>query len=93
VFLDADAREKASETRMRLLNARKAAADKSPVLIAKLPDGHSDVGECTCDEAWDQVAAAMQCTREELKVDPIHVGDIRHPAELERRFRPMGKTA
>ena len=30
---------------------------QSTGVIAKLPSGCTDVGECGCDEAWDKVAA------------------------------------
>lgn len=93
VFLDDDAREKAVEARTSLLNARKAAGDRSPVVIAKLPSGRSDVGVCTCDEAWDQVAVALQSERGDLGVDPDRVRPIRHPAESMRRFRPVRRGA
>ena len=93
VFLDDDAREKAVEARMRLLNARKAAGDHASVVIAKLPSGRTDVGECDCDEAWDQVAVALQCTRKELGIDPDLVPATRHPAEIKRRFRPVRRDA
>jgi len=93
VFLDDDAREKAAEARRQLLMARKTAGDNSPVVIARLPSGRSDVGECTCDEAWDQVAAAQRCTRESLGVDPDRVPPTRHPAEIVRRFRPVRRVA
>ena len=93
VFLDDDAREKAVEARTRLLNARKVIGDRSQVVIAKLPPGRTDVGECDCDEAWDAVGIPLQCSREDLGVDPDHIPCPRHPTEIMRRFRPVPKAA
>jgi hypothetical protein len=92
MFLDEDAREKAVKARNALVEARKRVGDKAPVVIARLPEGRSDVGECACDEAWDQVAAALKCSRKELGVDPDNVPPARHPEEILRRFRPVRKA-
>jgi len=93
VFLDEDAREKAVEARRQLLMARKTTGDNSPVVIARLPSGRSDVGDCGCDEAWDQITVALRCTRKSLGVDPDHVPPTRHPVEIRRRFKPVRRAA
>jgi hypothetical protein len=49
VFLDRDAQDKAAELQRTLLNRGRV------TVLAGLPDGRDDVGDCTTEEAWQQV--------------------------------------
>jgi len=59
VLLDADARDEAGKICQLLLGPPHARAKVDPVVIATLPEGRQDVGECTRAEAWASVAAAL----------------------------------
>jgi hypothetical protein len=59
VLLDADARDEAGKIRQLLLGPPHARAKVDPVVIARLPEGRQDVGECTRAEAWAAVADAL----------------------------------
>ncbi|HEY3964496.1 MAG TPA: hypothetical protein VGM05_08115 [Planctomycetaceae bacterium] len=59
LFLDRDAASEMNAARSRLLAARKIAHDSGKVVIAQLPDGRNDVGECSREQVWRQVAAAL----------------------------------
>ncbi|MEI8373465.1 MAG: hypothetical protein WCJ35_11615 [Planctomycetota bacterium] len=54
VFLDRDAQDKAAELQRTLLNRGRVA------VLAGLPDGRDDVGDCTQEEAWQQIETALQ---------------------------------
>ena len=54
VFLDRDAQDKAVELQRTLLNRGRV------TVLAGLPDGRDDVGDCTTQEAWQQVVVALQ---------------------------------
>jgi hypothetical protein len=54
VFLDRDAQDKAAELQTTLLGRGRVA------VLAALPEGRDDVGDCTCEEAWQQVALALE---------------------------------
>ena len=92
VFLDEDAQEQAVDARNRLLQARQAAGDSAAVVIARCPDGRSDIGDCTFGEAWDQVAAALHCSRDDLDIDFDNLPVPAHPQEVLRRFRPVPRS-
>jgi hypothetical protein len=66
LLLDADARDEAGKMRQLLLGPPHARAKVDPVVIAGLPEGRQDVGECTRAEAWAAVAAALGRPIEEL---------------------------
>jgi hypothetical protein len=53
VMLDRDAQEKAVELQQILLHRNRVA------VLAGLPEGRNDVGDCTTEEAWQQVALAL----------------------------------
>jgi len=89
LFLDEDAQDKAREARNRLLTARRAANDRTEVVIARCPADRSDVGDCTTEEAWDQVAAALRCSRSELDIDLDNLPAPVHPREILQRFRKV----
>ena len=57
VFLDRDAQDKAVELQTTLLNRGRVA------VLAELPDGRDDVGDCTSEEAWQQVGVALERLR------------------------------
>ena len=57
VFLDRDAQDKAAELQSTLLNRGRVA------VLAGLPDGRDDVGDCTTEEAWQQVEMALERLR------------------------------
>jgi hypothetical protein len=42
-----------------LFTIRNVAADESPVIVAKLPAGRKDPGDCTHKEVWNVVMKAM----------------------------------
>ena len=67
VFLDRDAGDEA------LKHLRACAGHLAPVVVATLPDGRKDVGECTRAEAWDAVAASLGKPLAELDLatDPL----------------------
>jgi len=77
--------------RNRLLLARRAANDKTEVVIARCPADRSDVGDCTTEEAWDQVAVGLKCSRTELGIDLDNLPAPVHPQEILRRFRKVPK--
>jgi DNA primase len=54
VFLDRDAQDKAAGLLQTLLNRERV------TVLAGLPDGRDDVGDCTAEEAWQQVALALE---------------------------------
>ena len=54
VFLDRDAQDKAAELQRTLLDRGRVA------VLAELPDGRDDVGDCTSEEAWQQVTLALE---------------------------------
>lgn len=91
LFLDEDAQDKVRDARNRLLMARKAANDKAEVVIARCPADRSDVGDCTTEEAWDQVAVALKCSRSELGIDLDNLPAPVHPKEILQRFRKVPK--
>lgn len=53
VFLDRDAQGKATELRTTLLNRGRV------TVLAGLPEGRDDVGDCTPEEAWQAVETAQ----------------------------------
>lgn len=59
VFFDRDARKEAEEARRELLGGWGGKLAPGQVVIAEPPAGRGDVGDCTYEEAWDQVAAAL----------------------------------
>ena len=59
VFFDRDASQKADKLRQALQTLRAGLGDHAPVVVASLPEGRDDVGECTRAEAWDAVASAL----------------------------------
>ena len=54
VFLDRDAQDAAVELQRTLLNRGRV------TVLAGLPDGRDDVGDCTSEEAWQQVGVALE---------------------------------
>jgi hypothetical protein len=59
LFLDRDARDKALEIRKKLRSSGLGANDR-PIVIAELPPGRGDVGDCTTEEAWHQIGQALE---------------------------------
>ncbi len=59
VFLDNDAEAEAVAARDALLRDRRQLGDAAPVVVAHPPSGRDDVGECTTEEAWRQVARSL----------------------------------
>ena len=57
VMLDRDAQDKAQELQRTLLNRGRV------TVLAGLPDGRDDVGDCTAEEAWRQVGLALERLR------------------------------
>jgi hypothetical protein len=66
LFFDRDAREEARAVSKWLQSARVAGGGDAQVVIANLPEGRQDVGECTRAEAWAAVADALGRPIEEL---------------------------
>jgi hypothetical protein len=62
-------RAKAQTAASRLRRARSVKGDSSPVVIASPPEGRKDVGECSFEEAWTCVAAALRRTPSSLIVE------------------------
>jgi len=58
LFLDRDAREQANKLRRQLRKAG-LGADR-PIVIAAPPLGRNDVGDCTSEEAWACIGAALR---------------------------------
>lgn len=85
IFLDNDAVEEAKNIRRKLRLARRSAGDKSRVVIAKLPAGRQDIGECIREEAWESVAHALGKTLDNLNVEIDDPPMPRHPVMRERR--------
>lgn len=54
VFLDRDAQDEAVELQRTLLSRGRV------TVLAGLPDGRDDVGDCTANEAWQQVVQALE---------------------------------
>lgn len=67
VFLDADAQTEAAQIRDSLRQYRASIGDSGSVTIATPRKGRKDPGECTHDEAWDQIAKALQWSRAKLQ--------------------------
>ena len=59
LFFDRDARKEAEEARRELLGGWGGKLAPGQVVIAEPPAGRGDVGDCTCEEAWGQLAAAL----------------------------------
>jgi DNA primase len=57
VFLDRDAQDNAQELQRTLLNRGRV------TVLAGLPEGRDDVGDCTSEEAWQQVGLALERLR------------------------------
>ena len=57
VMLDRDAQDNAADVCSTLLNRGRVA------VLAGLPDGRDDVGDCTTEEAWQQVELALERLR------------------------------
>lgn len=56
VMLDRDVQDNATNLRSTLLN-------RGVTVLAGLPDGRDDVGDCTTEEAWQQVELALATLR------------------------------
>ena len=57
VMLDRDAQDKAQELQRTFLNRGRV------TVLAGLPEGRDDVGDCTTEEAWQQVELALERIR------------------------------
>jgi len=60
VFLDRDATTAVAEVRRRIQNKRTICGGGPPVVIANVPDGRDDPGDCRRDEAWEAVRMALE---------------------------------
>jgi len=60
VLLDSDAAQDADRIRIQVRQMRQTRQDHSLIRVGTLPPGRSDVGECTHDEAWAAVEAALR---------------------------------
>jgi hypothetical protein len=58
--LDRDAAAESARARDALKAGRAQAGDTSPVVVAELPQGRKDVGECGRAEAWEAVRSALR---------------------------------
>jgi hypothetical protein len=54
VFLDRDAQDNAANLRNTLLDRGRVE------VLAGLPEGRDDVGDCTTEEVWQQVELALE---------------------------------
>lgn len=59
ILLDRDAASDARTVCEKVHRTRLAAGDNATVVVAKLPCGRSDPGECTFKEAWEAVKRAL----------------------------------
>jgi hypothetical protein len=59
VLLDRDAEDEAIELHDNLAHARYCAENPSPVVIAKVPDGFKDPGDCPRDQLMESIQAAL----------------------------------
>ncbi len=57
VMLDRDAQDNAADVCSTLLNRGRV------TVLAGLPDGRDDIGDCTTEEAWQQVESALERLR------------------------------
>jgi len=60
LFLDEDAQQRAQKAQQALQAARSDAGERSRGVLATLPEGKSDVGECSREEAWKRVARSLK---------------------------------
>lgn len=74
LFLDDDAQDKANVIRSELQRS-----GCSNVCIAQPPLGRQDVGECTTEEAWAEVARALGMTVAELDISLERPPCTKHP--------------
>ena len=63
LFLDSDAQDDSLKAQRALRMAKSAAGDKSSVLMAELPRGRQDVGDCTPGEALNCFAKRRWASR------------------------------
>jgi hypothetical protein len=66
VFLDAGTQEASNRAVAAIMRARGVYMNDTKVVTATLPNSRDDVGECSTEEAWDAVAAALGASREAL---------------------------
>lgn len=59
LFFDVGAESEADQAAGQLRTLRREFSESDPVVVARVPAGHSDVGECTTEEAWGAVWAAL----------------------------------
>jgi hypothetical protein len=59
ILLDEDAVDEAIRVREKIRRSRIAAGDESPVIVARLPKGRKDPGDCTYMEVWNVVKKAQ----------------------------------
>ena len=60
VFLDADAQAAAKRIRTQIMDTRAAEGDDAPVVMATVPKGRKDPGECSKQEASEAIANALR---------------------------------
>lgn len=59
IFLDDDAQSEAAALQASLREGRLCRDDSGRVVVATLPQGRADIGECLREEAWECVADAL----------------------------------
>jgi hypothetical protein len=59
VLLDEDAAENARRVREKIRSSRLLAGDEAPVVLAKLPRGRKDPGECTYAQIWRTIKRSL----------------------------------
>lgn len=79
VFLDRDAAEQAKKVARRITSAKRASSDEATVVIARPPKGCDDVGDCTRQQAWKQIAKALGVSLRKLKLPLDRLPEARHP--------------
>ena len=82
ICLDSGTNDEAQRLRRDLLSAKKSNDDTSKVVIARLPDGRDDIGECTRREAWQCVATALSVPLNDLPVKWRKLSRLRLPQRL-----------
>lgn len=92
LFLDADARSEAELLRRRL-RALLSSRSSSLVAIADLPAGVKDPGDCTTEQAWEQVKKALRgpyAATGGIGASVVKAHPTGHPAEITRHAEESG---
>ena len=81
VFLDRDAKKQAHAIVRQISSERRALGDEAAVVYASLPLRRDDVGDCTWEEAWNQIAKSLNTKLRTLPLGRNLKRPVRHPEE------------